>query len=431
MLPSSKPALYIRRGDNKFGPFTSNQVLKGVAEKKLLEADLIGESFEGPWISIATHCARQDVARQPPSPQEQPEQRQDSIQQGKRPPIRENAKADAMAPTSPAARDRGFSTSPSSWKYAIVGVLALSALGVLGIIGLSLLFVVTMFAFATRGDVAQTASPDNANQGSEMSSDPASQNSETPNEAGFGETQSTDEFLKILGDVQATLDNANRQAEGNASEQSAGVTSPADPDSSELREELLALSSEEATNLAMKYLSPAARADNGRTAFLLLEKASNAGHGQAMYFLFVCYLKGIGHPEDNAKALQWLQKSAESGDPIGMYAFSTAIRQGEYEGLDESQAQLWLDRSASLGHQPAINEQEGIRARKLAGNLGSFFSGRGSDDDADAPEHACDGAAGLFDRCDCQGFVQGGGTSDDPDPFLCKSCGHRKADHYR
>jgi TPR repeat protein len=258
--------------------------------------------------------------------------------------------------------------------------------------------------------------------------DPASLPSGAPDNASSTDTQSGDDLLKVMAELHAALERAGQQSDTDAGNPSPVLMSTDGADSSELSEELLALSSKEATDLAIQYLLSADQADHGRTAFLLLDRASTAGDGRAMYFLFLCYLKGIGHPEDRAEALHWLQQSAESGDAIGMYAYSTAIRLGDYEGLDESDAVMWLNRSASVGHQPAINELERMR---VAGALEALLSGMGANDDAEAPDYACAGAYGFFEHCPCEGFRPGGGTSQDPDPFLCKSCGHSMQDHYR
>jgi hypothetical protein len=428
MLPSSTSTFYVRRGDKTLGPFAQNQIQGFLAAKKLLPTDLIAERSDGPWVTIANRFSQPSSSGQQSHEQKPSEQRQHSIQNGVRLTNGEGAISNSVPPVSPAAAAAGAPIKQSPWKFAIIGILAVSALLIVGIMGLSLLLVVAVIALANRGDVAETAQHENASQLSDPIADPASLPSGAPDNASSTDTQSGDDLLKVMAELHAALERAGQQSDTDAGNPSPVLMSTDGADSSELSEELLALSSKEATDLAIQYLLSADQADHGRTAFLLLDRASTAGDGRAMYFLFLCYLKGIGHPEDRAEALHWLQQSAESGDAIGMYAYSTAIRLGDYEGLDESDAVMWLNRSASVGHQPAINELERMR---VAGALEALLSGMGANDDAEAPDYACAGAYGFFEHCPCEGFRPGGGTSQDPDPFLCKSCGHSMQDHYR
>jgi TPR repeat protein len=182
-------------------------------------------------------------------------------------------------------------------------------------------------------------------------------------------------------------------------------------------------------------MEPDQREANGRTAFLLLERASAAGNARAMYLFFMCHFFGIGTPESKPDAFAWLQKSAESGDPDGMYAYSTAIRLEQYEGLGESEALMWLNRSAEVGHQEAIKELQNRQTQAVIGAAVDLFSAlgaaQGSGEESEHARPICIGGVGFDDHCRCEGFVAGGGPSEDPSPFVCKSCGHEQDEHSR
>ena len=362
---------------------------------------------------------------------------------GAAPPVTNPMAGNVPPVVPPPANQPRQGRSSAGRNLAIVGVLALLVMGVVGMLGLGLCLLIVLFVFSGGDDVAQSARggeeiiqsapPGDATAASEPA--PAltlpAQNTEPAKEPGSGDTESAEDLLKMMRELQAVLG----KVEGDGSEtpvESPSVEATASG-SGELSEELLALSPKEATELAMGYLTPAQRDANGRTGYLLLEKASEFGYGRAMYVLFLCYYNGIARPSDEAQAFAWLEKSAAAGDPIGMFAYAGAIQRGQYEGLGDSDAMLWLERSAQQGHPPAIQELERMRAQRLTGALAFLLSGQGQGEGggSDAPDHACDGPAGFFEHCNCQGFSGGGGTSSDPDPYLCKTCGHKMSEHYR
>jgi hypothetical protein len=402
MSESTEKAFFVRRRDKSFGPFTAKQILSGKAANKFQETDLISESADGPWISMVQHFA---AASQRPPVNAVP------------PPVVQGANLEAAPKIIDSQLVQKTDTKPSSpWKYVVVGILGICAVGFVGVVGLTILFIVAAFAFSGGDKSSATSSAEVIGVDSAPGDD----------------ASGADGLAKAMGDLQSALDGLKEGAESAGQEGAPGSSETVASDYSELSEEQRALSPKEATELAMKYLSPAEREVNGKTALLLLQKASEEGDGGAMYFLFLCYYKGWGTSEDQAKGLEWLQKSAEAGDPTGMFAYSGAICKGLVEGKSESEGMMWLNRSAQVGHQPAIVELKRLQVNGAVAAFGALLENEATDEGTESPTHACDFYAGnpFVPTCPCNGF-EPGGLRDNPDPLTCRLCLHPKGDHFR
>jgi hypothetical protein len=400
-----KKSYYVRRRDKVFGPFSSSQISSGKATNKYQATDLISESSDGPWIEISRHFAVQEAS---------------GAQAPTTPPINANnvlTPKEEVGVAAPAAKP-----ASSNWKYAALAIAGILGVGAIGVLGLFVLIVI----LALGSSKGEPAAPTSAVEGDAIVSSAAPE-----------DDNSADEAVKVLTELNKALAGMNQQAN-----EGAGPTANSDvapEDFSELSEELQALSAKDATETAMKMLSPSQREGDGRTARLLLNKAASEGDGGAMYFLFLCYYKGWGGEVDEAKGLAWLRKSAEAGDLSGMYAFSTAIRKGWYEGLGEAEGLAWLERSANAGHAGAMNE---IKREKVAGVLGGVLgaleSMPESDEGGSESKSACrHGPFGGFsdehELCRCPGYEPGGGATEVEQRTgrYCRNCNHEQSWHSR
>lgn len=415
MNPSGVPHWFVRRNNQVFGPFTADQMARGKAENQLAESDLIAETRQGPWMTVSAFFSA--ASGSPPVPA------------AAAPPAVKPPPAPVLATPVLAAPALGPAPAAPRRNRALVVIGALGATAVAFVALLLLCLVFAWLGGESSNEVQSVVTlPPASETSSEFAVVPLDSANPGPEEEPAYSLEEAPQTLQELQEAPTIL-----APQESIAEESLAAAPALAPESEELSDELLALSPEEATELAASYLSPEQREAHGRTAFLLLQRAADAGNGRAMYFLFGCYGNGIGTPEDPATALAWLARSAESGDAAGMFAYSLGISDGQYEGLGESEALMWLNRSAEVGHPAAIQELQRRQTEEVFGAVGDLFSrlGAGSEGDEERSEVVCSGGVGFFDHCRCDGFVQGGGPSDSPDPFVCKNCGHQADEHSR
>ena len=89
---------------------------------------------------------------------------------------------------------------------------------------------------------------------------------------------------------------------------------------------------------------------SGVERIMLLQKASEAGHADAMYDLSDCYFDGDGVEQDEALASEWLVKSADSGSMRAQ----TVLANMYFHGIsvfeeNHALAELYLSRAAERG----------------------------------------------------------------------------------
>lgn len=84
---------------------------------------------------------------------------------------------------------------------------------------------------------------------------------------------------------------------------------------------------EAALNLGICYLNGIGTPQNPAEAFALLKKSANAGNAKAMFLIGQMYRNGVGVIEDKKVAEQWLKKSSDAGDLEGMVAYGNVLEE--------------------------------------------------------------------------------------------------------
>lgn len=101
-----------------------------------------------------------------------------------------------------------------------------------------------------------------------------------------------------------------------------------------------------------------------------LRKAANAGHGDAMFWLSMCYSDGTGVTQDDVQAFNWMKKSADTGDRISMSMMGLYYKYGLGCERSPRKAYEWYLKSANNGYASAM---------KHVGDC--YFEGTGVDED--------------------------------------------------
>ena len=79
-------------------------------------------------------------------------------------------------------------------------------------------------------------------------------------------------------------------------------------------------------------------AEQYEQAFPKLKAAADKGHKKAQYRVGLCYDKGRGVTEDDAKAVAWYQKAAAQGYAKAQYQLGKCYKNGEGIAKDEKKA---------------------------------------------------------------------------------------------
>ena len=79
-------------------------------------------------------------------------------------------------------------------------------------------------------------------------------------------------------------------------------------------------------------------AEQYEQAFPKLKAAADKGHKKAQYRVGLCYDKGRGVTEDDAKAVAWYQKAVDQGYAKAQYQLGKCYKNGEGIAKDEKKA---------------------------------------------------------------------------------------------
>ena len=79
-------------------------------------------------------------------------------------------------------------------------------------------------------------------------------------------------------------------------------------------------------------------AEQYEQAFPKLKAAAEKGHKKAQYRVGLCYDKGRGVTEDDAKAVDWYQKAVDQGYAKAQYQLGKCYKNGEGIAKDEKKA---------------------------------------------------------------------------------------------
>ena len=84
---------------------------------------------------------------------------------------------------------------------------------------------------------------------------------------------------------------------------------------------------------------------NKTTPIEWLRKSAESGFAEAQYVLADCYRRGDEVPEDMVEAVRWYRKAAEQGDADAQYKLGMCYQHGRGVVKDEMEAEKWQDKA--------------------------------------------------------------------------------------
>lgn len=95
-------------------------------------------------------------------------------------------------------------------------------------------------------------------------------------------------------------------------------------------------------------------------------QAAEWGHVGAIHNLGICFLRGLGRPQDPARAKQLFEQGVANGFAVSLYAIGTLYELGEGVPIDLDIALDWYKRALDRGYAPSAAKIQRIGELQVA-----------------------------------------------------------------